>query len=165
MENKMSLWQIDNAIMEGLDFETGEVTDFERLEQLTLARDAKIEGVALYIKSLQAAAAAIRAEEIILADRRREKERKIERLKEYLTTALDGAKFETPRVKMSFRSSTSVEIVDELHLLEWLEKNHHDECVKYKLPEIRVSEVGKLLKDGKEVPGASLVTKSNLQLK
>lgn len=165
MENKMSLWQIDNAIMECLDFETGEVTDFERLEQLVLARDAKIEGVALYIKNLQSTAAAIRAEEIGLADRRREMERKVERLKEYLTTALDGAKFETPRVKMSFRSSTSVEIGDELRLLEWLEKNHHDECVEYKLPKIRVSEVGKLLKEGKEVPGACLVTKSNLQLK
>lgn len=165
MENKMSLWQIDNAIMECLDFATGEVTDFERLEQLVLARDAKIEGVALYIKNLQATAAAIRAEEIGLADRRREMERKVERLKEYLTTALDGAKFETPRVKMSFRSSTSVEISDELRLLEWLEKNNHDECVEYKLPKIRVSEVGKLLKEGQEVPGASLVTKSNLQLK
>lgn len=165
MENKMSLWQIDNAIMECLDFETGEVTDFERLEQLTLARDAKIEGVALFIKNLEAEAAAIKNEENTLAERRKEKERKVERLKEYLTTALDGAKFETPRVKMSFRSSTSVEIGDELRLLEWLEKNHHDDCVRYKLPEIKKSEVGKLLKDGKEVPGACLVTKSNLQLK
>ena len=143
----------------------GEILDFERLEQLQLERSQKIEGVALYIKNLEAEAAAIKAEETALADRRKVKDARIKSLKEYLTGALAGEKFETARVRLSFRASTKVEISDELALLTWLEKNHQDQCIKYKLPEISVSEVGKLLKAGEEMPGATLVQRSNLQMK
>ena len=66
---------------------------------------------------------------------------------------------------MSFRTSTGVEISDEIALLTWLEKNYQDQCIKYKMPEISKSEVGKLLKAGQEMPGAALVERSNLQMK
>lgn len=162
---KMTLYQIDAAIMACLDFETGEILDFERLEQLQIERDLKLEGVALYIKDLLGDAAAIKAEETALAERRKEKLAKAERLEEYLERALDGQAFETPRVRLTFRRSTKVEISDELALLDWLETNNKESCIKYKMPEISKSEVAKLLKAGEEVPGATLETKSNLQLK
>lgn len=162
---KMTLYEINNAILECCDEETGEILDCERLEQLQLEKEQKIEGVALYIKNLEAEAAALKAEETALADRRKVKEAKAKRLKEYLTGALAGDKFETARVRLSFRTSTGVEISDELALLTWLEKNHKDQCIKYKLPEISKSEVGKLLKAGEEMPGAALVERSNLQMK
>ena len=160
-----TLYEINNAILECCDMETGEILDFERLEQLRLEKGQKIEGVALYIKNLDAEAAALKVEEAALAERRKAKENKAKRLKEYLAGALNGQKFETARVRLSFRTSTGVEISDELALLTWLEKNNKDHCIKYKLPEISKSEVGKLLKAGEEMPGAALVERSNLQMK
>ena len=160
-----TLYEINNAILECCDTETGEILDFERLEQLQLEKAQKIEGVALYIKNLEAETAALKTEETALAERRKAKENKAKRLKEFLVNALAGQKFETARVRLSFRSSTGVEIDDELTLLTWLEKNHQDHCIKYKMPEISKSEVGKLLKAGQEIPGAALVERSNLQMK
>ena len=150
---KRKLYEIDREILACLDAETGEILDFETLEQLQLERDQKIEGVALYIKDLLADAAAIKAEEAALEERRKEKLAKAERLEGYLEHALAGQAFETPRVRLSFRKSTKVEISDELALLEWLEDNNKESCLSYKMPEIKKGEVGKLLKAGEEVPG------------
>lgn len=161
----MKLYEIDSAILECIDGETGEILDTDRLEELQLQREQKLEGVALYIKTLSADVAAIKAEENALAERRKAKEAKATRLKEYLSNALCGQKFETARVCLSYRSSTGVEITDELALLTWLEKNQQDQCIKYKLPEISKSEVTKLIKAGEEVPGVALVERSNLQMK
>lgn len=161
----VTLYEIDRAILEVIDLETGEILDTDRLEQLQLQREQKLEGIALYIKTLAAEAAAIKAEEDALAERRKAKENRAKSLKAYLSNALAGEKFETARVRLSFRKSTSLEITDELALLSWLEKNGKDDCIKYKLPEIRGSEVTKLIKAGEEVPGAALQEKQNLQLK
>lgn len=161
----MKLYEIDNAILACLDAETGEILDLEQLEQLQLERDQKIEGVALYIKDLLGDAAKIKTEEAALVERRRAKEAKAERLKEYLNKALEGQAFETARVRLSFRRSTKVEISDQLALLEYLEKNNLESCLTYKMPEISRTEVGKLLKAGEEVPGAALTESQNLQLK
>ena len=163
--DKRTLYEIDQAILDCLDAETGEILDFEQLEQLQVERDQKIEGVALYIKSLNAAAAAIKAEEAALAERRKAKEAKASRLKEYLDKALGGQAFETTRVQLSFRRSTKVEISDQLALLEWLEINNKENCLTYKMPDISKAEVGKLLKAGEEVPGAVLTESRNLQMK
>lgn len=162
---KRTLYEIDQAILDCLDAETGEILDFEQLEQLQVERDQKIEGVALYIKELNGAAAAIKAEEDALAERRKAKEAKAARLKEYLNKALGGQAFETARVRLSFRRSTKVEITDTIALLEWLEDNRKENCLTYKMPEISKSEVGKLIKAGEEVPGATLTESQNLQLK
>lgn len=164
-EKKMTLYEIDSAIMECVDMETGEVLDFEKLEQLNLAREQKIEGVALYIKNLLSVAASIKEEENALAERRKAKENKAARLKEYLGKVLDGNPFETAKVALSFRGSQAVEITDELGLLEWLERNDMGDCVRYKAPEISKGEVAKLLKAGVEVPGAALSVRQNLQIK
>ena len=161
----MNLYKIDRAIMECLDAETGEVLDCDRLEELHLEREQKIEGVALYIKNLLATVAEIKAEEDALAKRRKVKENEAARLKKYLADALSGQKFETARVALSFRTSTSTEITDGRVLLDWLERTNKEECIKYKAPEIAVGEVGKLLKAGEYVPGAALVSRSNIQIK
>lgn len=161
----MKLYEIDSAILACIDGETGEILDTDRLEELQLQREQKLEGVALYIKTLSADVAAIKAEENALAERRKAKEAKATRLKEYLSNALCGQKFETARVRLSYRSSTSLEISDEFALLAYLEKAGKDDCIRYKMPEIKASEVTKLIKAGEEVPGATLQEKQNLQIK
>ena len=160
-----SLYTINQAILECLDAETGEILDFDRLEELQAEKDQKIEGVALYIKNLQAEAAAIKVEEDALKERRKAKEARVASLKEYLVKALEGQKFETAAVCLSFRKSTYVDVSDAQELLMWLEMNGMESCIKYKAPEVSTSEVGKLLKAGKEIPGAVLAERSNLQMK
>lgn len=162
---KMTLYEINSAIMECVDLETGEILDFERLEQLNLAREQKIEGVALGIKNLQSEATSIKAEEMALAERRKAKEAEAARREEWLGKVLDGIPFETARVALGFRRSQAVEINDAFGLLEWLERNGRDDCLRYKAPEISKSEVAKLLKAGVEVPGAALIERQNLQIK
>lgn len=161
----MNLYEIDSAIAALVDPETGEIQNYEAFEELQMARDQKIENMALVLKNAAAASAAIKAEIDALKARKDAADKTVERMKEYLTQATGGQKFETAKVRLSFRSSTRVEIDDEIGLLDWLERNNKESCIKYKMPEISRSEVGKLIKEGLEVPGAILAEYSNIQVK
>ena len=161
----MNLYEIDSAIAALVDPETGEIQNYEAFEELQMARDQKIENMALVLKNAAAASAAIKAEIDALKARKEAADKTVERMKEYLAQATGGQKFETAKVRLSFRSSTRVEIDDEIGLLDWLERNGKESCIKYKMPEISRSEVGKLIKEGLEVPGAILAEYSNIQVK
>ena len=104
----MNLYQIDNEILSCVDAETGEILDVEKLEQLQMERDAKLEGVACWYKDLVADAAKIRDEEKNLAERRKVLENKAEGLKRYLSDALQGQKCQTSKCVVSFRNTPSV---------------------------------------------------------
>ena len=43
----MNIYEIDKAILECVDEETGEILDFDRLEELQMARDEKIENISV----------------------------------------------------------------------------------------------------------------------
>lgn len=159
-----TLYEIDKAITDCVDAETGEIIDIERLESLQVERETKLENIGLWIKNLESDARDIKAEEVALAERRKAKENRAANLREYLAHILDGQNFETPRLRLSFRSSTGVEFSEPEETLHFLEQ-HYDSCIKYKAPEISKSAVAKLLKDGVEVPGAELVKRQNLQIK
>ena len=162
---KMTLYEIEQALLECVDSETGEILDFEKLDELQMARETKIENIALYIKDLNATASAIKAEEKALAERRKAKENRAESLKEYLNHILNGSAFETAKVKLSYRASKSVLVTDEIGLVHWLEDNGKEECLAYSLPRVNKTEVSKLLKEGAEIPGAVLQENNNLQIK
>lgn len=153
----MTLYEIDKAITDLADPETGEITDFEALDNLQMARDQKIENIACYYKNLVSDAEAIKAEKDALTERQKAAENKAARLKEYLSYALRGEKFSTPKCAVTFRKTTSVNVDNPSAAIEWAEMNGHKECVRYKAPEISKSELGKVLKTGQEVPGAALV--------
>lgn len=108
----MTIWEIDNAISELIDPETGELLDFEKFEELSLERDTKIENMACWVVNMTAEAKAIREQEKILADRRKTVENKSDRLKEYLHKILGGEKFKTAKVAVSYRKTSSVEVDD-----------------------------------------------------
>ena len=114
----MTLYEIDKEI-QALITEDGEIEDIERFDALAMERDRKIENVGCWVKNLDAEAAAMREEEKTLAERRHRLESKAERLKAYLDHALDGAKFESPRVAISYRKSKAVEIQDEAVFKAW----------------------------------------------
>lgn len=71
-----TLYEIDAAIMDCVDTETGEIIDEEQLNALLMERSAKLEGVALWIKNLDSDAAAIRAEREALEKRQKAAEKK-----------------------------------------------------------------------------------------
>lgn len=161
----MTIYDIDQRILELVDPETGELLDFDAFDELKMERDRKIESMALWAKELAATASAIKAEVDTLMERKKAAERRCESLKRYLAEILQGEKFSTPRCAVSFRKSTSVQVDDTEKLVRWLEQNGYDDCVKYKEPEVSKTEVGKLLKSGMPVPFAHLENRQSVGVK
>lgn len=163
-----SLYEIDSnilAVLHGgfvVDEETGEILfDAGDLEALEAERGAKLESIACFIKNLDADAAALKAEEKALAERRQAKERKAQRLREYLAASMQQAeqtRFETARCALSFRKSESVEILDAEVLPADLVN------IKQTIAPDKAA-IKKLLKAGEVVEGAQLVERQNLQVK
>ena len=155
----MNIYEIEQAIMDLVDPETGEITDFDALDALSMARDEKIENVALWIKNLVAEAKAIREEEKSLAERRKAAENKAESLEKYLEQTLSGEKFSTAKVAISYRKSKAVEIADEATFIK---------AGAYLVPQdpkIDRKAISDALKTGAIVNGAELVERNNIQIK
>ena len=158
----MTIYEIDQAIMECVDLETGEIIDTEQLDKLQMERETKIEGVACWIKDLKAEAEALKNEKQALAERQRVAENKAESLKKWLAYALQGEKFKTPKCAISFRKSEAVEVTDEgLNNL----MKEHDELFTYKAPEPNKTAIKQALKDGLNVAGVQLVQNTSTIIK
>lgn len=160
----MTIYEIDQAIQNLVDPETGELKDYEAFEQLQMERDQKIDNVGAWIKDLTAQAKAIREEEQALAERRRVLEAKAERLKGYLEQALQGEKFSSARCQISYRKSTSVEVHNEERMVKWAKRNKLKELFTVKTV-INKAEIGRILRSGGFVYSAELVEKNNIQIK
>lgn len=145
----MKLYQIDQAILNCIDLETGEIIDTEQLDKLTMEREAKLENVACWIKDLKAEAEALKAEKMAFAKRQQVAENKMESLKNWLVYALDGQAFKTVRASVTFKKSQSVE-VDDIYKLD-------ENYLRYKEPEADKTAIKEALKQGKTVAGATLV--------
>lgn len=162
----MTLYEINAellALLEQVDEETGELTcDPEQLEALAIAREAKLEGLALYVKNLSAEAAAIKAEAKALTERQKAAECKAARARQYLSDQLHGEKFTTPKVAVSWRKSQAVQLDDDF--LPWA-KQYGDQFLSYKDPDPDKKAIAAALKAGEAVPGAELVTNLNMQIK
>lgn len=153
----MKLYEINQAIMECVDLETGEIIDTEQLDKLTMEREVKLENVACWIKELKAEAEALKAEKMAFAKRQQVAENKMESLKKYLAYALDGQAFKTTRASVTFRKSQSVEIAD----IYKLDENY----LRYKEPEADKTAIKEAIKQGKTVAGATLVENTSVIIK
>lgn len=153
----MKLYEIDQAIMDCIDMETGEIINEELLNGLQMERDAKIENVVLWIKELKAEAEALKAEKMAFAERQKVAENKMESLKKWLVYALNGEKFKTVRASVTFRTSDKVEIAD----IYKLDENY----LRYKEPEADKDAIKKAIKAGQEVAGATLVPSTSVIIK
>lgn len=163
----MKLYEINaqlEALLEQTDPETGELTcDMDALAALMIARDEKLEGLALYTKNLAAEAAAIREEEKRLAERRKVLENKAERTKEWLRESLAGETIKTARVAVSYRSSKAVELDGTFYT--WMISPEAEPFIRRKDPEPDKTEIAKALKAGAVIPGASLVDHINMTIR
>lgn len=153
----MTLYDIDQEIMSCVDMETGEVIDTEKLDYLQMERDRKLENIGLWIKDLKAEADAIKAEIQNLQSRKKAAENKAESLKNYLEYALDGEKFKTPRLSVSYRKSESVNVLN-VHEI-------NPDFLTWPDPVPMKAEIKKALKDGKDIKGVELVSKTSIQVR
>lgn len=154
----MKLYEIDAEIMACVDPETGEIIDPEKLEQLQLERDFKIEGVALWVKNLKSDLNELEAERKAFQEREKQTKAKIENLSKWLTRALNGENFQTSKIAISFRSSEAVEITDE----SAIPKNYIRKKVEL-VPDKMAIKIA--LKSNSDVPGAALIQNKNIQIK
>jgi hypothetical protein len=155
----MNLYELDDAILECIDTENGDILDIDKLEALEMERDAKISNLACWVKELIADAAAIKAEKDALDKRMKAKKNLADRISNYLQNFLNGAKFEDSRCAISHRASTSVEIAKDLDL-----SMLPDEYKKITV-EANKTAIAEALKKGIQIDGCALVKKSNIQIK
>ena len=160
-----TLYEIDQAILGCIDFDTGEVIDPEKLSELQMEREVKIENVALWYKNLLSDAEALKAEKTALAEREAVARSKAESLKKWLAEALNGAKMTTPKVAISFRKSEAVEIADEEEFIHWAQDYSCDDLLAYKDPTPNKTAIKAAIKQGRSVYGATLTEKNNIQIK
>lgn len=151
-----TLYEIDNAILECVDAETGEIIDDKALEELELARDNKIENIACWIKNLKADAESYKKEKEVFVQKEKAAKNKAENLKRYLEMALGGEKFKTSKVSISYRKSEIVEI-DEIEKLS-------DEFIKIEKKADKTA-IKAAIKEGAEIVGARIVENNNIQIK
>lgn len=164
----MKIYEIDQKILELLDqyqdyvSQDGEIVEDtnqldSELANLQIERREKLINIALFIKSLQAEADAIKTEKQKLADRQSAKEKKIDSLKNYLQFQAAGEKIEDSRVVITYRKSEIVEVIGSaMQLPQRFQKIKID---------IAKEEIKKAIKSGEVFDFAKLVEKQNLQIK
>ena len=162
-----ALYEIDQAILDCVDLETGEILDGEKLTALQMEREAKLEGVALWVKDLRAEADAVKAEADKLNARKKALDNKIDSIKTWLAAALNGEKLKTARCNVYQTHSTQLNVIDEQSVVNWIQTHSREpeQYLKFTLPEIRKDAVKAAIKDGAEIPGACLEQTESVVIK
>ena len=159
------LYEIDQAILDCVDLETGEILDAEKLDALQMEREQKLEGVAMWVKDLKAEAEAVKAEADRLTARKKALDNKIDGLKNWLLYALNGEKLKTARCNVYQTHSQKLNVQDEHGLISFLKTlKNPGRFVRY-TEELRKDEIKKALKEGYEIPGAILEQTESVVIK
>lgn len=164
----MNLFEINKTILDIIekgfseDEETGEILfEEDDLMDLQIAFDEKIDGISGYIKNLDSLNDGIKKEIDNLSKRKKENEKKIKSLKEYVLMMFDYEgikKYETAKNKLSTRKSKSVNILD-----EDLISSDFKKCKEmWSIDKVAIKAA---ISNGKKVDGAELVENTNLTLK
>lgn len=157
----MNLYQIKEeikkAIDECIDMETGEIINPELLDNLNEQLNIKRENIALYIKNIVADSKAIDEEIKNLTARKKSINNKVDWLKQYLANDLQGNKFETAKVVVSFRKSKSVEINPDAEI--------PNEFLIQQQPKPDKAGLKKAIQSGEVINGVSIVEKQNISIK
>lgn len=177
-----NLYEIDYQLRVLEDYmcdpDTGELLDEDafnaKFDEIQMALNEKIENSMCFYKNLQADIEAFKTEEKNIAQRRKFKENLAERIKNRIdnyirmkytnedgivdTKGLNEFKMETPRMKLSYRKSDSVDIYD----IDSLPKEYIKEKVEVSADKTALK---KDIKSGKKINGAKIVTNLNMQVK
>ena len=153
-----------------VDEETGEIIAtsddiIEQLNALDMERSRILEYVAKLTLEIRAEAAALKAEEIRLAERRRICERKEERLMQVLDRECGGQKTDLGIATLRYRTTSRVEVSDATKAINWLRRHKCRDCIRTRDPEVDKTAVRQLLNGGSKIPGIALVTSQSCSLK
>lgn len=153
-----SLYEINEQILNCIDLETGEIVNTDQFDTLQIERNDKLENVALWYKNLLSEANQFKIEKDLFAEKQKRAEKKAESLKNYLDSSLKGSKFGTVKVDISYRKSTSVNILD----MDKLPEEYKKSITTVSADKV---ELGKALKSGTVIDGAEIVESNNIQIK
>jgi len=154
------IYKIDQSIREVLDIQEdaclpeSDVKDM--LDMLKMDKEDLIEQVGLEYKNLEAQVVVLKDEMHSLKDRKEDAEDRMRKLKDILTEWLDGKKFETGKVKVTFRKAEET-IIDDF-------ENLSDEFVRIKYEPDKTA-IKKAIKEGVKVEGAHIETKKSCTIK
>lgn len=154
----MKLYEIDQAIMDCLDEETGEIIDLDKLNSLMVEREKKIEGVALWYKNLAAEEEMCKKEKKAFEEREKRANAKKESLKKWITGALEGQKFSTAKCAITFRNSEQVLMMDDATIPKEFQR------IKTSV-EPDKDAIKAALKNGQIIPGFALQQNLNATIK
>ena len=161
-----ALYDIDQEILACIDDETGEILDVEKLDSLQMEREAKLEGVALWVKDLSYEAQMIKEEADKLTARKKSLDNKITGLKNWLLYALAGEKLKTPRCNVYQTHSQKVVIDDEKALIDmFMSSSFGEKFLRMKDPEIDKNALKDSMKQGYEYEFAHLETTESVVIK
>lgn len=151
----MNLFDYDVALTQCIDEETGEI-DIAKFDALELERDQKIEDLAMLYKECLAKSNAIKEEMGNLKERKDAYDKRAKSIKEYLNSYLAGARFETPKVRISFRKSERLIIAEDAEIDDRWKK------ASYSIDRAGIKEE---LKKGSVIEGCSLEVFNNIGIK
>lgn len=154
----MKLYEIQEELYKCFDEETGEIIEPEKFDDLQGEMDDKIEGLGCMIKDDAFLIKGLKEEKRRITERIASLEARADSTKEFLKGLLNGRKFETPKVRMSYRKSYSVDVVDEEKV-----PDEYTETVETR--NIHKADILKALKTGEQVAGCNLIEKNNLSVR
>lgn len=171
----MKLYEINEEILRltdqiSVDEETGEILcDMDAItagiEALQMERRSILEYLAKLVLNLRSEAAAVKAEEARLRDRRSRLEKKEARLMQILDRECGGEKTDLGVATLNYRRTTRVDVTDAAKAVSWLKRRKLLDCFRIPAPEVAKTEVKKLLTAGTRVPGCALVEDRSYSLK
>jgi hypothetical protein len=160
--NLYDVMRIESQIEASVDPETGEI-DEELLQDLIHAQTRsieKVEQLCKYVKHLENFIGNAKEEKARINDLQKKAENRIESIKGYMLPYIkeiyDG-RFHAGTFKISTLKSHAIELDEGFNNSEYMVIKQETRPDKIKITND--------IKDGKEVPGAKLVEKENLQIK
>ncbi len=157
----MKLYEIKETYFDILNLDLDDDAFNKAIGAVELELADKANSMGGLIKTLEAEQNAYKAEIERFKALTASNEKKIERIKKYLSETMQDMNvpsLSTQQFKFTFRKSESVNIEDEMLISD-----------EFKTEEIKIkiskTDIKKAIKSGQDVKGASLVTKQNLQIK
>jgi hypothetical protein len=152
-----TLYEINSAILDLIDLETGEILDPEKLESLQIDRKEKLRNIGFVALNAKADIQAYKEQEERFKAKRMAAEKTLAWAKETLQRELAGQKMKETEFSIYYSPSESVE-VDEGAVIP-------TKFLKLQEPTIDKAGLKTALKNGTEIKGVRLVQKQNLQIR
>ena len=164
----MKLYEINNEIQRildgAVDEETGEVlVDFEALDALVEAREAKLTSCGLHYLNRQAEMAVIKTEIDRLSERLKRLNKQNDGLLKYMELNLGGDEFICPQFTVKYSKSTRVKVDDKF--IEWAKKSRKFKNLLRTTYEPDKVAITNLLKAGETLAYARFETTQTMKIK